>query len=580
MNEKPDDIAQASQGWSAFADLVQTARTTLHDNFNKVEPTWDSDAGGMFTAFVVGTTSTLSDWQQAAKTNSQTLEALAATVTRLQKHMQDLWNEFDSKAADAKKEEDQSWLTSWTKLGDDLSGHNPFDDVMQTYTNRAKSEVLEPLNKAFADAYLGVRPGMKWGGPTNGPSEADLKKAMTTLATAGVGSPGVVAPSAPSTAAPARPATPPAPPPPAPPAAPTAPNKPTAPVAPPPLPAQQTAPTVPTAPTMPNAPTAPTAPQAPTAPSLPNALTKPDLPTAPSTPSAPSAPTAPDALLAMPPLSPNALRSPGGLPSSPSAPDTPSLSSLGRGAPSAGLGEPESMSGMPGRPTSPGIPKSLQGRGGGMPDEPEMPPGMRSGMRPPPMLRGRDSGPNRKSGRSGGGPNDEEPEMPGRGSPGLSGRNGKQNERTGRNGRPGGPGGGDDDIPPNRLGSRRNLQGVRDTKPRWRPGSLEAEEMPLRRLPTLNGRFAPESTVEESLESAEQALRPGLGGRGLSRPEERAPERRRPKPRKETKKDAPAVDFVGDSELFTPEQSAPAVIDRPEEAAPVVPEKAALRPQT
>lgn len=168
---------------------------------------------------------------------------------------------------------------------------------------------------------------------------------------------------------------------------------------------------------------------------------------------------------------------------------------------------------------------------------------------------------------------------PGRGAPALPGRNGKPNERAGRNGRPGGPGGEGDDIPPNRLGSLRNLQGIRDTKPRWRPGSLEAEEMPLRRLPTLTGRFAPESTVEESLESAEQALRPGLGGRGLSRPEERAAERRRAERRKDSKREAPAVDFVGDSELFTPEQAAPSVIDRPEEAAPVAPEKAALRPQ-
>lgn len=209
-----------------------------------------------------------------------------------------------------------------------------------------------------------------------------------------------------------------------------------------------------------------------------------------------------------------------------------------------------------------------------------MPPGMRSGMRnPPPQLSGRGGGPNRKPARPGG-PGSEEPEMPppGRRGPALPGRNAEPKKRAG-NGRPGGPGGDGDEIPPNRLGSRRNLQGIRDTKPRWRPGSLEAEELPLRRLPTLTGRLGPESVAEESLESTEQALRPGLGGRGLSRPIKPAAERRRSEPRTDTERKAPAIDFVGDSELFAPEQAGPAVIDRPEEAAAVQPEKPALRPQ-
>jgi hypothetical protein len=143
------------------------------------------------------------------------------------------------------------------------------------------------------------------------------------------------------------------------------------------------------------------------------------------------------------------------------------------------------------------------------------------------------------------------------------------------------------------MGTPRNLQGIRDKRPRWRPGSLESEEIPMRTLPTLNGRLGPESAdLQESLESAEQALRPGLGGRGVSRggtrpaPAQGEPEMTRPAvsapkkrhPESDEERARPAVDFVGDSDLFTPKDAAPAVIERPEEAKPVVAGKPALRP--
>lgn len=571
MNEKPEDIAQAAQGWIEFAKQIDTIRQQLHDNFGKVQPTWDSDAGIVFTGYVVGTTSTLADWHDAAKSNGETLQTLATTVKAKQKRMQEIWNSFDQAAADAKKEENEHWYSSLRKLGDDLSGHNPFDDVMEKYTNQAKSEVLEPLNTAFSDAFIGVRPGMKWNGPNNGPSEGDVKNAMTKL-NAPPGGPAGGMPTMPGGA------TPPTPPPtPTPPAVPPPPATPP-PGTPPPLPPTVPPPGLPPTTTAP--PPLPTAPPAPTLPVAPVALTAPTMPTAPDAPTAPTAPDAPIAPTAIPPVAPNALRSPGGPPGAPEAPDTMSPPALRRGAPPSGLGEPESGMGGPMRPPAPGMPRGLSGRGGGPPGESEIPPGMRSGMRPPPpMLRGRGGGPSRKPGRPGG-PAGDEPELPpGRGTPALPGRNGKQTGRGGRPGGPGGPGSNGEDIPPNRLGSRRNLQGIRDPKPRWRPGSLEAEEIPLRRLPTLTGRFAPETVAEESLESAERALRPGLGGRGLSRPDKPAA-KRQSEPRRDGKREAPAVDFVGDSELFTPDHAAPAVIDRPEQAPAVTPEKSALRPQT
>jgi hypothetical protein len=163
--------------------------------------------------------------------------------------------------------------------------------------------------------------------------------------------------------------------------------------------------------------------------------------------------------------------------------------------------------------------------------------------------------------------------------------------------RPSAPG---DDIPPGpgRFGTPRSLQGMRNPEPPTRrPGSAETEEMPLRRLPTLNGRLGPATELaEEDMESTLQALRQGLSGRGTpgsglpsepdaaeSRPVVSAPRR----PAKETsdkregataEESEARIDFVGDTELFTAEPTAPAVIDRPAEPKPVAQPDPALRP--
>lgn len=186
---------------------------------------------------------------------------------------------------------------------------------------------------------------------------------------------------------------------------------------------------------------------------------------------------------------------------------------------------------------------------------------------------------------------------PGRRMPALPGRNSKKNgqfdeaDRT----RPGAPG---DDIPPNpgRFGTPRSLQGIRNPEPPTRrPGSPETEEMPLRRLPTLNGRLgAATEAAEEDMESTLSALRQGLTGRGMPRPglpvePEAAASRpaasalRRPEKEARDQPDTAGeeesrVDFVGDTELFTAEPSTPAVIERPAEPKPDAQPDPALRP--
>jgi hypothetical protein len=235
------------------------------------------------------------------------------------------------------------------------------------------------------------------------------------------------------------------------------------------------------------------------------------------------------------------------------------------------------------------MPNGLQGRGSG-PGSPqsgmgEPPPG--SGMRnPPPQLPGRGNGPRDgkpQQPRPGTpGAEGSEPPPPGRGMPPLSGRNGKQakslDEADATRARP--PGGGPPG--PGRFGSPKSLQGIRDPRPRVGPGSMEAEEISARQVPTLTGRLGPVEAEESQVESTLQALREGLGGRGTlapsgsnaTRDDERAPaETAEPVAAKN-----PTVDFVGDANLFTPEEAAPPVIRLAAEPEAVVREEPALRP--
>jgi hypothetical protein len=130
------------------------------------------------------------------------------------------------------------------------------------------------------------------------------------------------------------------------------------------------------------------------------------------------------------------------------------------------------------------------------------------------------------------------------------------------------------------------LLGIRDSKPRLRPGSEEAEAPPLRQWPSLRGRLVERSELGERLESVEEALRPGLAGRSLGQPMRAAePGLRRPpvesvarRDERETAQGAPAADFVGDGDLFTAERLAPPVIERPAHGEPVTVTQAALRP--
>lgn len=572
MDEKPDDIDLAATGWSDFAKQLDKTKRELHTNYNPVGTEWDSDAGVAFSAYVVKTIYSFENWYNTATNISGALSTLAGKIRGLQQKMETMWDDGhgngfapEMKAAEDKQKHGHALWDGWSAWTDGWSlGWNGYDTdldpVMEKYTKRVKAEIVEPMNQAFEDAYSWMGAGMKFDGPSNGPSFADIQDALKRLNTPSV-NPGAV-PHMPGAGKPPMPNTP------------TMPTMPTVPSDPPLVPTAVSPPPLPTIPTTaPTMPTVPTAPSTPTVPPAPQSLTRPDLPPTPDAPTAPNGPTAPNAV---PPVLPNALRAPESIPSTPNAPKAPSTSGLGRGAPPSGFDDSEGPGG-PGRPTAPGMPHSLRGRGGGMPEGPEMPPGMRSGMRPPPpMLRGRGGKPDKKSTHPGG-PSHDEPELPGRGTPALSGRNGRRNERRPGSGSPGGPGSGGDDVPPNRLGSPRNLQGIRDRRPRWRPGSLEAEKIPLRQLPTMTGRLGPDLAAEESLETAQRALRPGLGGRGLTPPTER---RGQSVEREETRAKAPTVDFVGDAELFTPAKAAPPVIGRPsEQTAPVGSENPSLAPK-
>jgi hypothetical protein len=239
MAEEPDTIDDAAGGWTAFAGLLATTSSQLDKHYGDLKPQWTSDAADVFYASVDNSKASLSDWHDMATGNAKALTTLAAAITRIQNHMTDLWYEFNGKIADAEAEEQKSqalWDNPkrwWEGLKEGWTGKTLLDPIVEEYTNRTKSEVLEPLNSAFFDAFAAVNPGQKFTGPTN----AQKPTRQQIAAAFGLGG-------APPGSPPGSPGAPPAPPPAAPPGAPPAPPgaAPAPPGAPPPLPKPPSAP--------------------------------------------------------------------------------------------------------------------------------------------------------------------------------------------------------------------------------------------------------------------------------------------------------------------------------------------------
>lgn len=520
MSEDPAGIATAANGWTALATQLTLSQGDVLD-FNLVREHWDSGAGTLYADYVDGTVGTFSDWYHAATANAAALNTLSGTITALQQHMSELWTQFedaityvhDMKGRPPVPMVIGTLMRWWPELGDldPRQFHTVLDPVVEHYTVKVRTEVLEPLNAAYSQAYSGLRTGQRFTGPTNGPSEEQVGSALKRLSA--VPNPMPAAPPLPDglDAAPPDVDVPQLPPgsrdgPPRLPAEPVAP----VPMLPEPTPA------VPAPPTLPAPPTAPPTLSAPVPPALPPSAPTESL-SAPDRPLPPELPPARTARLVGEPV----------VPPSPAA--RPENDNLGRPA----LPDPE----LAGRPRAPEVPRRLRGRGGA---------GEPAGGRAPanPQLPGRTTARPKPPTTPNGQGWDEPPPRGAR--PALPGRTTKPRAR-----RTGGPP--DDDIPPSRLGSRPNLLGIRAER---RPGEPRVIEHPAAH--GLNGRLG--AGPEPVDEFARRALRPGLGGRTADDP-------RRPEP--DTRTDPEPIDFVGDAELFTSEPAPPAVIERPAEPKPI-----------
>lgn len=529
MAERPETLNDAADGWTALAEHLGTATHDVHHDYAKARSGWHSEAGHLFDDLVDNTTASLTDWHDAAVANANALQQLASTIAELQGTMIGLWREFDTQVA------------AFEQFHFGHLNKKLVNKALEDYTNKTKEQVLEPLNEAYHAAFIGTFAGGMFSGPTNGPTMAEALKALVKLNAL----PKAVEPGGGPGSLPAAPAVP---------AAvlrlpPAAPSPRPRNAAPPPLPRKPPAASDPP-PDRAALPPAPPAPEPlPTPPPV-GIPTRPDMPDAPRQPTADLPPAAP---LERMPLTPQAFRSP------PTVAEPPTSKAV---APPP-VAEPEPVeSAIPGRPSAPEVPSRPRGRGAA--DEPEAP---RSAPRSPtPQLPGRGGKPHPARP---GTPHGEDPDAPPprRGGPALPGRNSK-NRRPERNGPPNGPP--DDDPPPNRLASPRDLLGIRDTKPRLRPGSAEVEQPALQRSTPLNGRFGAQPELADEL--ALRALRPALNGRAGRAPGERQTDRR------DLRTDVPRIDFVGDTDLFAPRPAVPPVIARPGEAEPIAVEQHALRP--
>lgn len=184
--------------------------------------------------------------------------------------------------------------------------------------------------------------------------------------------------------------------------------------------------------------------------------------------------------------------------------------------------------------------------------------------------------------------------------PGLGGRNDKKRPGQFDEADAGRPPGDSGPPGPGRFGAPPSLLGIRDPEANRSRSAIEADAQALQRVRMLAGRLAPAAELaEDGVDSALQAQRSGLAGRGApgaaepvdpetaaaARPSSTPPPSSAPREGRDRREqasdragteDARRADFVGDSELFTAEEAAPAVIDRPDEPPPVTQPGASL----
>jgi len=199
MQERPDTLERGSEGWTDFGTRLYLSSLDLNRHHETLKAQWSGDAAHAFYSWIEGTKSSLVDWQYASYDNARALYRLSTRVQELKDHMNQMWKDFNHDIGVAQAKDDnidnRSTLEDLAEplndLGEEMGGMTHLDPIVQNYTTRAVNEVLNPLNNAYKDAYIGVYPGSVFTGPTNAltPTNDQIAAAMG-LAPGGPGRPG------------------------------------------------------------------------------------------------------------------------------------------------------------------------------------------------------------------------------------------------------------------------------------------------------------------------------------------------------------------------------------------------------
>ncbi len=538
MQEDLEAYSRAADMWRASATALDTLHRNLSTRAETLREGWPSgEAQRVFMEKVDETRRSLENWRDAASSNATTFTTMHGALSDAKPRMEALYDEYEAKAKAAAEDDANGGLFGFEIIEDvtDIVGESRHGDIKKEYTLRSRSEIMDGVATALSQGASALQRGRVYQGPknaapvsVNGPGGPGAGPGSLGALSHGGNAPGapprppgdLMAMMTPGRSAFALPAPPRPPPPPALPRLPAgALQLPPRPAAPPPLP-----------------------------PGLGGLMGR------------PAAPTGLNGLGA------------NGLGTRPGAPTVPS--GLGGG-------------GGGGRPAAPpGLPPGLSGRNGGGGPGGGLPPGAPPGSRPTrPQLNGRGGGgappgapPLGRGAKPPGGPLSGRPGGPGGpGAPALPGRGAGGPKVLGKNPpggptRPGVPGPG---MPGS--GTPPPLRGTRGTPKRpltGRPGL--PGELRVPGGPGLGGRRQSLRPGQpETVETTRRALRPGLDGRGLAGPGTGAgpaarpggpPARQANRPQAKPAAEATrAMERVGDEELFTVAETAPAVIERPVE---------------
>ncbi|WP_153506562.1 hypothetical protein, partial [Cumulibacter manganitolerans] len=194
--EEPETIKSAGDAWVRIGTALGGGAEAIRRRGITLSGSWEGAAKEAFLLKVGLLTSVLDDWAGKAHANGVVLrDTLYPVIRDKRTAMAELWREYKGRSDDIREQENANASLGelWEDTKEAFGGKDRLSANLEHYSQRSRSEILDPMSAAFDRAFLSMSTGAVY----QGPKDAVVK----TLDPSSVGgAPG--APAAPAAAAP------------------------------------------------------------------------------------------------------------------------------------------------------------------------------------------------------------------------------------------------------------------------------------------------------------------------------------------------------------------------------------------